>query len=96
MKGWRRKHLAHVDNRMSMSAAAPTLPPQPKATPNRKQRRLNAVFNRKIKARLAKDKTPAQVEVLPDGGVHITLKKDELQGEQHDEADDGGSDPVSG
>lgn len=38
---------------------------------SRKQRRVNEVFNRRLKRRVEKDGTPARVEVLPDGGIHV-------------------------
>lgn len=48
--------------------AAPALP----VRPNHQQRRRNAAINRLLARRLAKEKVPVKVEILPDGGVHVT------------------------
>jgi hypothetical protein len=40
--------------------------------PNHQQRRRNAAINRLLARRLAKEKVPVKVEILPDGGVHVT------------------------
>lgn len=46
-------------------------PAQPQA--NRHMRRKNKTFNKRLSRRLAKDKLPAKVEILPDGGIHVTV-----------------------
>lgn len=46
--------------------------PKPQG-PSRKQRRYNALFNRKLSERMKKDQLPATIEVLPDGGLHVTV-----------------------
>lgn len=45
--------------------------------PNRHQRRKNKKFNRMLSKRLEKDGTPASVEVLPDGGIHVSVKAEQ-------------------
>ena len=57
-------------------------PPPPGSTPTRHQRRANQVFNERMAKRLKKDGTPAIVEVLPDGGIHI-----DITAERNDDAD---------
>lgn len=56
-------------------------PPPPR--PSRKQRRANAVFNRKLEQRLAKDQVPITLQVLPDGGIHahVNLREEEKPNE---------------
>ncbi len=51
--------------------AAPSAPP----APNREARRKQKAFNRRLSHALEKDGTPARVEVLPDGGIHIHVDK---------------------
>lgn len=55
-----------IDEQAKEQAAAP---PAPKL--NHRQRRAQASFNRKMKRRLAKDGTPADVKILEDGGLHV-------------------------
>lgn len=47
--------------------------PKPAGAPNRRQRRYNALFNRKLNERMKKDQLPASFEVLPDGGIHVKV-----------------------
>lgn len=103
MKSYRRSFLAQVDANIDRQRAEETLrrrqleaaeAAKPKLS--RAQRKRNEIFNRKLKRKLAKDGTPAQVELLPDGGVHVTLSKEELEmrhaedGEQATEEGDTG------
>lgn len=61
-----------------LEVPASSEPPAPPAqTLSRRQRRTNEVLNRRLKRRLEKDGTPVNVEVLPDGGIHVTVKKEE-------------------
>jgi hypothetical protein len=92
MKGFRRGYLAVMDARADQQkrqelsqrqAATSTQPAKP--TLNRKARRRNELFNRKLQERLAKDGTPAQVKVLDDGGLHVTVSKEELEMRHADE-----------
>jgi hypothetical protein len=55
-------------------APAPTVvrATQQAPTPNRKQKRRQAVFTKHLARRLAKEKVPVKIEVLPDGGLHVT------------------------
>lgn len=39
---------------------------------NRREKRRDAAFNRQLNRRLEKEKVPVKVEVLPDGGLHVT------------------------
>lgn len=55
------------------------VPQQPKQL-SRKDRRRNEVFNRRLKKRIEKDGTPARVEVLPDGGIHVHVDTREPKG----------------
>jgi hypothetical protein len=97
MKEYRRKYAAFRDLTSSPSvrtartaSAQPNTsnPPRAEARLNRAQRRRNAVFNRRLEARLKKDGTPAKVEILPDGGIHVTADAKKLkQEENHAEED---------
>ena len=55
------------------SVASATPAPKPAGAPNRRQRRYNALFNRKLNERMKKDQLPASFEVLPDGGIHVKV-----------------------
>lgn len=50
---------------------------QTPATPtsNRRQRRVQALFNKKLRKKLSQDGSPVKLEVLPDGGLHFTVEK---------------------
>ena|ERR1700735_2923613 len=52
-------------------AASPPAAPPPKQT--RKQRRTAALLNRKLAERFKKDNIPAEVKVLPDGGLQVKV-----------------------
>lgn len=49
----------------------------PPAKKSRHDRRRDKAFNRRLKKRLEADGTPVNVEVLEDGGLHVTVKKEE-------------------
>lgn len=51
----------------------PALPQLP--GPNRRMRRRQKVFETRLKKRLEADETPVAMETLPDGGIHVTVKK---------------------
>lgn len=58
--------------------ATPTVVVEPRPrTKSRHERRKDKVFNRQLERRLQKDGVPATVELLPDGGVHVTVRKPE-------------------
>jgi hypothetical protein len=63
--------LAQQMQKPAPVAQAAAAPPPPPKKPNRKQRRWNELFNRKLAERFKKDQTPAEVKVLPDGGIHV-------------------------
>lgn len=44
---------------------------------NRRARRRVEVFNRHLARKLAQVDMPVTIETLPDGGVHVTVKKTE-------------------
>lgn len=96
MKAYRRAMLAHWDRTLDMQRAqqraaplnvqsSPQPAPAVHAKPNRHQRRRNQLFNRKLSEKLAKDGTPASVEILPDGGLHVKVSKEELEMHYADE-----------
>lgn len=72
---------ALAQERITVQAQAQTVN-VPAKVGNRHQRRQRATLNRRLSARLKKDGTPAQVQVLDDGGIHVTA---DMRGHQHDE-----------
>lgn len=101
MKDYRRKFLAYQEMSSTLgvqsgrtSSTQPNAANTPKPALSRKQRRRNAVFNRKLKRRLEKDGTPVRVETQADGGIHVTVSKEELEmrhGEPGEDSEDGES-----
>jgi len=72
---------------MERQAAAQRSAAVAKPKLNRAQRRKNELFNRKLQDRLAKDGTPAEVKLLDDGGIHVSLSKEELEMRHAEEGD---------
>ena len=87
MKPYRAKALNfHTERAISNERAVATAQAQtagvaPKGG-NHHQRRQREVLNRRLSTRLKKDGTPAKVQVLDDGGIHVTA---DMRGHQHDE-----------
>jgi len=74
MKSMRLRALLFQNNVLDeqareQAAVQASAPPAPR--PNNKTRRAQAAFNRKMKRRLAKDGTQAEVKILEDGGIHV-------------------------
>jgi hypothetical protein len=69
------------------SEAKPIPPPVVQAAPaqpqpDRHTRRTNKVFNRRLKRALKKDNSAVEVEILADGGIHVTVDTREDSGEE--------------
>lgn len=72
------RNSAHEQMAKEMKAAQDKRTP-PKPTLSRKQRQKNEAFSRRLSRRNERAGLNANVEVLPDGGIHVTVKGDKKE-----------------